>query len=804
MTVEGSISRNWPDNKSKSVEKWLKSRGIDIPWKYGDSFGDDFTIKEMRAGGISVVFFVELPQLGNTRYAAKTLQKFLHKDYTSKSIQHQQDLADNFLEEALSWFEMGKHANIASADLLRKIPHPETGRTIPFVFSEFINNGDLREYFRKTNNKINLKEALEILLQICHGLIHAYNQTVTAHKDLKPENILRTEDGVIKVVDFGIGGICTAGYAAPEQIANKMFREERTIDHRADQFAVGIILLEILLGKYPFPDFEVIRRRLDQAGLAKFAEEGFGHIPLAKIPESLHPFINRCLSPKAEKRFPEFSNLKKELLDIYKAEFDIEYQFSRNLIYNAAQWWFFRGESFAEMGRYASAELPFKESLKFLKLSPDTGLDQTSCLINLGNVYTKISKYREAETILKEALTILKSIPNSGLYRAHCLMNLGNLYQSTSKYLDAIEFYKEALGLYKLLYKNKDQAKCLLNIGVLLSSISKFPDAEKSTGEALKFFESIPATETEQALCYLNLGNICKNTGNYLKAEEHYSFAFDKFCIIPGKEVEKAICIESLGNIYEMTGKFMKALECYQRAFERFKIIPGNEFHTAECLLSSGGVYYSLGRFIDAEAACMKAFDVFRTIPDTLEKQTACLKNLGMVYKATGDLCKAKGILEKALNFYKSIDGLEQEHGLCLNSLGVVYKNMGRLEDAERCYNEALYIFEDIPELKMEKARCTNNLANIYKHSGRFIEAEKKYREALDIYSLIPGADIPKARCLMAMGNLFEMISDFKKAKTAFRESLAICEKFKIGTEEIRANSIRSLAYIDFLIAGGV
>ncbi|ODS31171.1 MAG: Serine/threonine-protein kinase PknB [Candidatus Scalindua rubra] len=322
---------DWPDEASKEAEEYLqKKKAIKLPWRYGDSLGDDFKVIALRAGGAGAVFFVESTRFGKRRYAAKTLHGFLKEDYLNQPTNVQKDVADKFLEEALPWFEMGQHANIVSANLLNRVNHPETRRTVPFVFSELIQGGDLRTYLKLTKREENnppvspfnkgggrgilpplvkggkgglgkiAKDALEVALQICHGLIHAYNHGIRAHKDLKPENIMRTGDSIIKVSDFGAGMIYTPGYAAPEQIKAdtgidhcadqfarllkaatvthcgdqfpKVYVEDGTINHRADQFAIGIILLEMLKGSHPFP--EIIMMARDDREAERFVEEG--------------------------------------------------------------------------------------------------------------------------------------------------------------------------------------------------------------------------------------------------------------------------------------------------------------------------------------------------------------------------------------------------------------------------------------------------------------------------------------------------------------------------------------------------
>ena len=106
----------------------------------------------------------------------------------------------------------------------------------------------------------------ECVLQMCAGLTAAHDHGII-HRDLKPENVLiaaAMDFSVVKVVDFGVAkqvsdtasttieltvqgvAVGTIGYMAPEQLAG------RSIDHRVDVFATGVMVWEALVGERPF------------------------------------------------------------------------------------------------------------------------------------------------------------------------------------------------------------------------------------------------------------------------------------------------------------------------------------------------------------------------------------------------------------------------------------------------------------------------------------------------------------------------------------------------------------------------
>ena len=136
----------------------------------------------------------------------------------------------------------------------------------PFIVMEFVAGQSLHSAIQR--ERLTPARVIEIASQVADGLAVAHDAGVV-HRDLKPRNIMLTEDGRAKIVDFGIGKMSgpasgsedptigggltdayivvgTASYMAPEQAASK------PMDFRADQFALGSIIYEMLTGRRAF------------------------------------------------------------------------------------------------------------------------------------------------------------------------------------------------------------------------------------------------------------------------------------------------------------------------------------------------------------------------------------------------------------------------------------------------------------------------------------------------------------------------------------------------------------------------
>jgi eukaryotic-like serine/threonine-protein kinase len=173
-----------------------------------------------------------------------------------------------------------------------------------FIVSELVDGEQLRSVIDR--GPIPRGRALDLLLQLTRGLAAAHGKGVV-HRDLKPQNLVLTEDGTLKILDFGLAKISgdrdvdgtepgtllgTAGYLAPEQARGE------AADARSDLFAVGAIAYELLTGRRAF------------AG-ATFAERLSAVLRDTPPPidDPVGPIVARCLEKDPKKRMQSAQDL---------------------------------------------------------------------------------------------------------------------------------------------------------------------------------------------------------------------------------------------------------------------------------------------------------------------------------------------------------------------------------------------------------------------------------------------------------------------------------------------------------------
>lgn len=212
------------------------------PLPPGTRVGDYEIRHEIGRGGMGVIYLAHDVQL--TRPAAlKALPASTARDPL---------LLERLRREAQAAAAVS-HPGVAMVYAFLDTPHGT------FIASEFIQGRTLREELR--GGAFDASRALRIAIDITQALAAAHDARVV-HRDLKPENVLLTPNDGVKVIDFGIARLDrvdvpaltapgmlqgTPGYMAPEQLVGGAL-----VDGRADLYAVGIILSEMLLGFHPF------------------------------------------------------------------------------------------------------------------------------------------------------------------------------------------------------------------------------------------------------------------------------------------------------------------------------------------------------------------------------------------------------------------------------------------------------------------------------------------------------------------------------------------------------------------------
>lgn len=239
-------------------------------------------------GGMGVVYKVR----------QKALDRVVALKVIGERVAGDPQFLERFLREARTLARLS-HPSIVA---LHEFGHAG-GR--PYVLMEYVEGCNLRQVLQK--GLLRPEQALAIVPPVCAALQYAHEQGVV-HRDIKPENILLDREGRPKIADFGLARLVsesggetltrsgmamgTPHYMAPEQVARP-----HEVDRRADIFALGVVLYEMLTGELPMGRFEPPSQRV-------------------QVDVRLDEIVLRALERDPVRRYQQASEMKSQVEDV--------------------------------------------------------------------------------------------------------------------------------------------------------------------------------------------------------------------------------------------------------------------------------------------------------------------------------------------------------------------------------------------------------------------------------------------------------------------------------------------------------
>ncbi len=165
------------------------------------------------------------------------------------------------------------------------------------------------------DRELRIEKSIDIAIQIAEGLAAAHEHGII-HRDIKPANVIVTNDGTVKIVDFGLAKLTgqtiltrtgstlgTAAYMSPEQAKGE------EVDHRTDIWSLGVVMYEMLAGRRPFE--EVYENSLYYSIINAEPE------PLTAVrsgvPLKLEALVQKCLAKDPRDRYQHTDELLVDL-----------------------------------------------------------------------------------------------------------------------------------------------------------------------------------------------------------------------------------------------------------------------------------------------------------------------------------------------------------------------------------------------------------------------------------------------------------------------------------------------------------
>ena len=250
----------------------------------------------------------------DTRLGRTVAVKIMRADFANDKI-----FLERFRREAHSVAQMNNPNIVNIYDSGEEVVTTETGQTehLPYLVMEYVKGQTLRDIL-KVNGALSQRDAEQVMMGVLNALEYSHRMGII-HRDIKPGNIMISEQGVVKVMDFGIaralddsaatmtqsqGVVGTAQYLSPEQARGE------SVDMRSDLYSAGCVLYEMLTGRPPFTGDSAVA--IAYQHVSEVATPPSSVVP--GLPKMWDSICAKAMAKDRQNRYATASEFKNDLL----------------------------------------------------------------------------------------------------------------------------------------------------------------------------------------------------------------------------------------------------------------------------------------------------------------------------------------------------------------------------------------------------------------------------------------------------------------------------------------------------------
>lgn len=704
--------------------------------------------------------------------------------------QYNQKVALKLLRASLDTESMRRRFR-TERQILASLNHPNVARlldggvtksgiddeeNLPYLVMEYVDGKPVIQYCDE--RKLSITDRLKLFKKIAETVQHAHRNLIV-HCDIKPSNILVTEEGDVKLLDFGIARLMEEGsdvlvietqtgfrrwmtpeYAAPEQIKG----ERPTI--AVDVYQLGVLLYELLTGELPFKRDGNNIRELEQSILEnepvkpsmsvrtdrmrKTISGDLDHIvlkALRKEPdmryasvEAIIDDLDRCLDNRPVLALQ--GNLKyrsRKFIRRHKGQFAAAVSITLLLIIYVITVTMYAGRVSRALDK-AIIETSRAEQISDFLIDMFEASDPT---VHLGEPLT-------VEELLEKGAGRIEELSDQPLIQASLMDIMGRAYRNLGHFEKARPILENSLELRLNYYdaEDPDVAQSHFRLGLLLHDLREYNSAVDHFEEAVRIYRELPGyVSLDYAQSLYNIGRVEEARRNYPDAERLYREALE-------------IRMKLLGTEHWKVGLSLSAV--------------------GSCLLQ-------MGEINAAEKKLRKAYRIYGVQDfENRSKMVDVLENLAYLLKQRGELVEAEQLYSQSLEMSRRMYG--DRHyitGAKLKTLADVYRDRGEFDEAESMYREVLSIYIDtIGERHPQTAYLYQDIADFYRQTGDHGNAERLLREAVSIIGETLGPDHWRfAWARVRLGSFLLSINRYDEAEILLTESLEVFKELSTDND---------------------
>ena len=779
----------------------------------GSRVGSFALLEVLGEGGSSTVFHATRDVEGATQHVAlKLMRRGLYSP----------DAQRLFRREQRALIQL-RHPNIA-----RMIEGGVTEAGLPYIALELVAGNTITDHARLDD--LSLGQRLRLFCVVCLA-VDAAHRALIVHRDLKPSNVLVTDDGEVKLLDFGIAKLLaededgnhtqlpafTPAYAAPEQ------RNDGPITTATDVYALGVLLGELITGERvndgsgrtpsswitspaksdTVPTNTPISRRHVRGDLDAIIIKALDDDPSRRYASagSLAEEINRLLSGHpVSARLPTRRYRTRKFVLRHKGGVIGTVAFLLGILaaLGIALWQ-------AQVAR-EQARIAHNESTR-----ANSTLAFITDLLKTASADLPKDQRPTPEALVQDAAKNARDDPNlDPLVRAQLLLTLGDIARSNGDYANAESLIDETIERQRGLGVKTESAEwiaALVSKGNLLHSTERTSEADRLMQDLIPDIESV---DTEGAVSALMLyGATRAYAGDAERAATVARQALAKAQRVFGPDSTDGIETATyLGQLCSNLGRYRESEVILEEAMSRWRRLglPRNEQY-ARSLFHLAVSKHRLGKLDEVEPLYRDGLTLMRSVKDgPFYRLSQGLVGLARFLLAIDRFDEAKMLVDEALANDQQVFGAEHVRtAVTLDAQASVLAAMQQLVAAETAVRQAIDILARHTaetSYEPELARARLHLVSIVNALGRNDEAAALHAAAIAEVARVfntPGTEMADA--LRAGGEIAMEQRNFARALERADAALALMTTLDLPvlSVEVAARTLKSEALLGLL-----